>query len=195
MPNTNFNFTIIKTLRNARGKTLETLSKETGLSVRTISDIELNKAVPSVSSLIALAKSFNVSETDLFDIAQKSNPKILNAEEVKLKVTPNDPGAMVDLNQLCLIHKHYEKETEIKLEKQNSLHYPCYELIYVCHGSAEIKVEGEVYSLKAKESLHYASNLEHEFKFAADTTIIIFYLPRDNQIAKELASYSQYFNY
>ncbi len=193
MSNTDFNFSVIKTLRNARGKTLEALSKDTGLSVRTISDIELNKAVPSVSSLMSLAASFGVSATDLYDIAQKTNPRFINGESITLRVSPGDEGSMIDLGNLILINKYYETETEIKLEKPGLYHYPCFELIYIYSGQLLAIIEDEEYIIKPTQSLYYASNLEHKFKFSSGTRVLIFYLPRDNQIAKELATSNQFF--
>ncbi len=195
MATTDYNFSIIKTLRNARGKTLEALSKDTGLSVRTISDIELNKAVPSVSSLMALSESFGVSATDLYDIAQKTNPHIIKSERVTLKVTPDDPGNMIDLNNILFISKSYNEETVVTMEKPASFHYPCYEILYVFAGKAIVTVEGTEYTVEPQQCLHYASNLDHKFKFDANTDIIIFYMPRDNQIAKELTNANHYFNF
>ena len=195
MPQSDYNFSIVKTLRNARGLTLEALSKKTGLSVRTISDIELNKAVPSISSLLSLSESFGVTPTDLFDIAQKTQPKIIKSEPVRLKVTPDDIGNMIELTDLIFIQKKYDKETTIKLSKQSMFHYPCHEVIYVTTGRSVITIEGKDYEVKEKQSLYYASNLQHSFYFDAGTQVLIFYMPRNNKIAQELVNNNQWFDY
>ncbi len=195
MAKSDYNFTIVKTLRNARGLTLDALSNKTGLSVRTISDIELNKAVPSVSSLLALADSFGVSPTDLFDIAQKTQPKIIKSEPVRLKVTPEDIGHMIELNDLIFIRKNYEEETTIKLNKQGLFHYPCYEILFVTKGRTVVTIENEEHEVKPKQCLYYASNLNHSFHFDSGTEILIFYMPRNNKIAQELVNNNQWFDY
>ena len=195
MATSDYNFSIVKTLRNARGLTLDALSKKTGLSVRTISDIELNKAVPSVSSLLALAESFSVSPTDLFDIAQKTQPKIIKSEPVRLKVTPDDIGYMIELNDLIFIRKNYEKETTVQLSNQSIFHYPCHEILFVTKGQATVTIEDKTYEIVPKQCLYYASNLKHSFKFDANTEVLIFYMPRNNKIAQELVNNNQWFDY
>ena len=195
MAKSDYNFSIVKTLRNARGLTLDALSNKTGLSVRTISDIELNKAVPSVSSLLALAESFEVSPTDLYDIAQKTQPKIIKSEPVRLKVTPDDIGYMIELNDLIFIRKKYEEETTIQLSKQSLFHYPCFEILFVTRGRAFVTIENNEYEIGLKQCLYYASNLNHSFKFDADTEVLIFYMPRNNKIAQELVTNNQWFDY
>ncbi len=195
MKNCLYNFSIVKTLRNARGMTLELLAKETGLSIRTISDIELNKAVPSVSSLLALAKSFNVSATELFELSQKTVPQMLNTGTVETPGSPGMSGNLIELKDISAIHHHFKEETTVTLKRKDVLNNPSNETIYIFTGQAVVTIEGTSYTVNAKESLCFAGNLPHTIKYSAGTEVIVLYTQRDNQIAKELADSHQYFSY
>ncbi|MBN2843166.1 MAG: helix-turn-helix domain-containing protein [Sedimentisphaerales bacterium] len=195
MKNCLYNFSIVKTLRNAKGMTLEVLAKETGLSIRTISDIELNKAVPSVSSLLALAKSFNVSATELFELSQKTVPQLLSTGPVEIPGVNGNAGNLIELKDLAVVHHQFKEETTVVLKRKDVLNNPYNEIIYIFTGQAVVTIEDKSYTINARESLCFAGNLPHTIKYSAGTEVVLFYTQRDNQIAKELADSHQYCSY
>ena len=57
----------IKTLREAKGYTLELLAEKSSLSLDYIGKIEVNINKPGLKSLLKISKALNVSMRELFD--------------------------------------------------------------------------------------------------------------------------------
>lgn len=57
----------LKELRAKKGFTQEDLAYESGITLSQIARIETNKANPTVSTIFVIARTLNVSVSDLFD--------------------------------------------------------------------------------------------------------------------------------
>lgn len=69
------NIAALKEKRLASGKTLEKISKETGLSERTIYSYEADERTPRLDALYKLAQSYNCDVQDLLNTVNKENIK------------------------------------------------------------------------------------------------------------------------
>lgn len=57
----------LRSIRNAKGLTMEKLAQNAGMEYSQISDIELGKINTTISTIHALAKALEVKPKDLFD--------------------------------------------------------------------------------------------------------------------------------
>ncbi len=184
-----FDFSIIKTLRKRRGLTLEMLSQRAGISIRTISDIELNKTVPSLPTISTLARALKVSSTELFDYAQKNSPVLIHSEQAGVSAVPNDCFDITSIGDLKILSSSFEKGHVLEPHtSKKDRHYPCREFCYVLKGKMTLNIDDKDYTLGAKEGILFDSNLKHSYTCLEASDVIILYLPRDNNIASELAS-------
>ncbi len=184
-----FDFSIIKTLRKRRGLTLEMLSQRAGISIRTISDIELNKTVPSLPTISTLSQALKVSSTELFDYAQKNTPILINSEQTGISAVPNDSFDIATIGDLKVLSSSFEEGHVIEPHtSKKDRHFPCREFCYLLKGKMELTIDEKQYTISAKEGILFDSNLKHSYKCLESSDVIILYLPRDNNIASELAS-------
>ncbi len=185
----NFDFSVIKTLRKRRGLTLDMLSQRAGISIRTISDIELNKTVPSLPTISTLSQALKVSSTELFDYAQKNTPVLINSEKTGVSAVPNDTFDITSIGELKILSSSFEEGHVIEPHTtKKDRHFPCREFCYILKGKMLLTIDDKDYTISAKEGILFDSNLKHSYKCLEATEVIILYLPRDNNIASELAS-------
>src|SRR4051794_37319317 len=72
----------IRLLRNARGLTLDTLARATGISVSMLSLVERGRTSASVGTLMALSSALSVSMSELFARATPHyGQELIRAEE------------------------------------------------------------------------------------------------------------------
>ncbi len=184
-----FDFSIIKTLRKRRGLTLEMLSQRAGISIRTISDIELNKTIPSLPTISTLAQALKVSSTELFDYAQKNSPVLINSEQTGISAAPNDNFDVASIGELKILTSKLEEGKVIEpYTNKSDRHYPCREFCYILRGKLALNIDDKEYVISDKEGILFDSNLKHSYRSMEESEIVILYLPRENNIASELAS-------
>ena len=184
-----FDFSIIKTLRKRRGLTLEMLSQRAGISIRTISDIELNKTIPSLPTISTLSQALKVSSTELFDYAQKNSPILIQSERTGVSATPNDAFDISTIGDLKILSSSFEKGHIIEPHtSKKDRHFPCREFCYILRGNMTLTIDDKDYTIEEKQGILFDSNLKHSYRCNESSEVIILYLPRDNNIASELAS-------
>lgn len=80
----------IRMLRKKQNKSIEDISKITGLSKGLISQTERNITGPTVASLWKIAKALNVTMNYFFDEAQENNPIVRKNERKKILTKNNN---------------------------------------------------------------------------------------------------------
>ncbi|MDP2137620.1 MAG: helix-turn-helix transcriptional regulator, partial [Candidatus Didemnitutus sp.] len=65
-----FNFTVLRSLREQREMTLADLSAASGVSVAVISKLERNQQSAALDTIYRLARAFGLSATDLLALAE-----------------------------------------------------------------------------------------------------------------------------
>jgi len=176
----------ISSIRKKHGLTIKDVSAMSGVTSSLISQIENNKANPSLSTLICLAKALNVDVSAFFnsEAAEQSASPVVRASE-RLQMTE-----MPDWKTYLLTNNNYDKFTinlTVIQPEADSSNYPelhpkgatGYEFGYVLSGKLHVELEGQIYILNAGDSICFDAGKEHAIKniFNSETQLLWMMLP------------------
>lgn len=156
----------VRELRTARNMTLQVLATKSGLSVHTLSMIELGKTSPSVSALYKIADVLSVSITTFFstDTDQKQVIFLKSDERTRM---PFPRGLIEGLGG----EKFSGKVEPFLLTLENSansgskmISHMGHEFVFCLRGQIEYQVEHHIYELAPGDSLLFAATLKHRWK-------------------------------
>ena len=164
----------LQRLRLARGLTLEDLSRIAGVSKSMLSQIEREKANPTIAITWRLANALGVAIGELLSESGKSveTIRVLDAHE-----TPTLPGAhagytMRILGPMELAGKYewYELTLAAGGELVSQAHDPgTTEHLTVLHGAMELEVGGSKKRIKMGGTARYPGDLDHAIRNAGKT--------------------------
>lgn len=149
---------LIKRLRKDRRMTLQDLSERSGLSPSFLSLVERNKAVPSIVSLLNIAKAFDV-EMDCF-IKQPGSNGVLHRSDDPERLDIDSPISFIPLSANLPDQKLdafiFEIPPGIILPRESANGEFFY---YLLSGKLKISAGSECYILNPGDSVHFdASN-------------------------------------
>lgn len=166
----------IKKARTGKKITLINLANETGFSTDYLKQIEEGKEIPSVGTLLQIAKALQIDSGFLFKDEEESLEKRKKAHSKRTDNYAYDnltPGAE---------NKHLKAfRVDIEpMKKHEGVGY-CHEgeeFVYVLKGKIEVKVGDHVNILKKNESLHFNSSVKHQMtnisKDKAEMIVVIY---------------------
>jgi transcriptional regulator with XRE-family HTH domain len=156
----------VRELRIARDMTMQTLATKSGLSIHTLSMIELGKTSPSVSALYKIADVLDVSITMFFsaDSDQKQVIYLKSDERTRMSF----PRGLIE----GLGGEKFSGKVEpflLTLENgANSgskvISHSGHEFVFCLRGQLEYQVEHQIYELSPGDSLLFAARLKHRWK-------------------------------
>jgi len=163
----------MKSIRRARALSLEDLAKKTNLTRSFLSQIERNKTSPSISSLIRIANTLEVSMGDLFlEETKKKNYIVHENERETYAVEKNKVGIELlaprrkDMKfEPMLLHFGIGGTTDVISPKG----------VYFClvlQGKLELTIKGEIHVLTKGDSIYLGSPAEHGWKNIGKTEVI-----------------------
>ncbi len=146
----------IKELRNQRGMILTELGERTNLSASYLSQIERNKATPSLTTLLNIAEALDVelryffeSDAEAIHIVRSDEspePRATRSQPSCTRLTTEDSGWKIDAHRLVL----QPHSSELKYPpKQGEV------LIFVLEGTLATTVGEERYVLDEGDSVHF----------------------------------------
>jgi transcriptional regulator with XRE-family HTH domain len=154
----------IKILRINQKRTLQEIADASGLSKSMISKIENNLTVPSVATLIKVAKSLATDISSLLEENENIDAIITSKQMAKENVTLTDKGYHIYPFAPGYYHKKMQpflfvaKKGEVKAHQ---LSHDGEEFIYVIEGEMTMKVGDTDYHLSAGDSLYFNSLQKH----------------------------------
>ena len=166
----------IKTARTQKKLTLDNLANETGFSTDYLKQIENGHEIPSVGTLLQIAKALQIDSGFLFKDEEESMEKRKNAYSKRTDNYAYDnltPGA--DNKHLKAFRVSIDP-----LKAHGGVGY-CHEgeeFVYVLKGKIEVKVGDHLNILKKNESLHFNSSVKHQMtnisKEKAELIVVIY---------------------
>lgn len=152
-------------IRKGKGLTLEKAAELTGVSKAMLGQIERNESTPTVSTLWKIATGLRVSFSSLMKgderkvttVCLEDVEPVIN-ENGKYKVFslfPFEPGKQFELFTVVL-DASYSYEAEAHLPGIE-------EYIVVQKGKLDVVVNGEKYSLKEGEAIHFLADVPHTY--------------------------------
>lgn len=146
----------IKELRNQRDMILTELGERTNLSASYLSQIERNKATPSLTTLLSIAEALDVelryffeSDAEAVHVVRSDEspePQAIRSQTSCTRLTAEGSGWKIDAHRLILQPGGSELEY---LPKQGEV------LVFVLEGTLAIAVGEERYVLAEEDSVHF----------------------------------------
>lgn len=152
----------IKKTRTSKRIPLENIANETGFTIEYLKQIESGEKIPSVGSLLQIARVLSIDSGFL-----------LKDEETNLKTRIRDHATRTDNYAYDTLtpgaeNKHLKafRVTIDPMQEHKGIGY-CHEgeeFVYVISGEIELKVGEHKNTLKKDESLHFNSGIKHQLK-------------------------------
>ena len=161
----------ISEIRKEKKLTLKDVSVMSGVATSLISQIENNKANPSLSTLMALAKAFDVNVADFFiKEAPKAHGIVVRSSERPLIRQVVD-GKLYLLNHelvngmeflYCTFDKGGSSSTELEVHSHG------HEIGFVISGKLKVELGEEIYVLNTGDSITYDATRPHRITNMTD---------------------------
>lgn len=152
----------IRRIRRRRDMTLQQLGAETGTSVSMLSMLERGVAMPSISTLVAVASALGAHMADLFGaVTEQRSPlrrlsdqvEVHTAHGVLRRLVHNDPSRGLEM-----VVNEYEPGTRSGPEPS---HHNGAEFGIVLSGTLTIQIDGVDHVVAAGDAVHYPSTTPH----------------------------------
>lgn len=153
----------LRALRTEREITLAQLGSMVGLSASYLSQIERNKAQPSLATLSSIAKTLEVElrcffehSTPVWQVVSKGRGEKVADRRAKLTFELLSSGVMGKIEP-------YRVTCQPGMRAESDTH-PGEEFLFILKGQLEIGVGEEVFTLKAGDSIHYQGSHPHAWR-------------------------------
>jgi transcriptional regulator with XRE-family HTH domain len=158
----------IKELRLERGLTLEEAAERTGCSAGFLSQLERNRAAPSISMLYSIARALGVSITHFFP-AVVNPTKVVRAEEREPFRFEGSPiiytllsTQFADRIMESLLVTIEPDDGSLPADEYRA--HPGEEFGYVLDGTLRLWIENERYDLLPGDSIHFMATVKHRWE-------------------------------
>jgi transcriptional regulator with XRE-family HTH domain len=154
----------VRQLRKARGLTLKELGAATGLTHAFLSQVERDRARPSMSTLDDIAAALGISAAALVSHTSSGFARHVRRDDAPIvDVGPNEGSVAVRvLTSTDALMKVTESAGSF-LRSERMAH-PGEEVVYVVEGELEIEVDGEIFVLGAGDVLNFDCSVEHTYR-------------------------------
>jgi transcriptional regulator with XRE-family HTH domain len=153
----------LRALRTEQGITLAQLGRMVGLSASYLSQIERNKAKPSLTTLNSVAETLGVELRSFFEhpspvwhVARESHHRDFGDEKDEVSYEILSSGAVRGRFEPCRVTCSPGMRTEEET-------HPGEEFVFITKGRLEIRVGEEVWTLSAGDSIHYQGSQPHSW--------------------------------
>ncbi|MFJ8078814.1 helix-turn-helix domain-containing protein [Streptomyces sp. NPDC096176] len=161
----------VRKRRRALGLTLAAVSARSGLSVPFLSQIENERARPSMRSLKGVADALDTTAERLLAASDAARTvDVVRAGDDARSAGPAEGiRALVrGQHQLHALEFSGEQETGREFEHRND------ELLYVADGAVEVEAEGRAYRLGPGDALFLSGGVRHRWRATtSDTRILV----------------------
>lgn len=169
---------MIKELRSKRGLTLEEMAKRSGCTPGFVSQLENNKAAPSITTLYSIAKALGVNVTDFFPdgIAPNKVTRHDNRESFHFE------GSAVVYSRLSTKFRHgalgiflltYNPADQALPTDELRMHMG-EEFIYILDGVLRLWLGDGFYDLYAGDSAYFVSTTKHRMENLSNQPVVAF---------------------
>ena len=168
----------IKKARKKKKITLDQVANDTGCSIDYLKQIEANKAIPAVGTLLQISRALEIDSGFLLrerESTVESRVKAYTKRTENYAYTTLTPGAE---------NKHLKAfrvtVDAMKDHKGVGYQHEGEEFVYVLVGQIEVTVGDHVNRLKEGESLHFNSGIRHKLRNVGDKKadlLVVIYTP------------------
>jgi transcriptional regulator with XRE-family HTH domain len=154
----------VRQLRKARGLTLKDLGVAAGLSHGFLSQVERDRARPSMSTLGDIAAALGISAAALVSHTSSGVARHVHGDEAPTIFVGPSPDAVTV--RALTSRDALMKVTEIagSFPRSERMAHPGEEVVYVVEGEVEVEVAGGTFLLSAGDVLSFDCSVEHTYR-------------------------------
>ncbi|MCX7823166.1 MAG: XRE family transcriptional regulator [Syntrophobacterales bacterium] len=170
----------IRELREKKRYTLQELSSKTGLSKALLSQIENNRVIPPIATLLRLAKALDVSLSYFFQDEVRGQSVYVTRANERLRVDRRQHHKEGEVNYVyeALETKKHDKHMEpfyvefpfMDVEEMVFTSHEGEEFVYVLGGTIEFRTANTVIILSTGDSLYFDASQGHAFRSVDENT-------------------------
>lgn len=153
----------VRTFRKLRGLTLVELGEAVGVSHSFLSQVEHEKALPSVTTLAEIAKALDVAPAELLGEAEPVDTLVVRAHEAS-PVDLHGDGRDVAAEARTASHRLAAFTIHGQLQQTERIGHPGEEFLYVLQGSVVIDVGDTEHRLGPGDSIVFDSSTPHVYR-------------------------------
>lgn len=177
----------IRELRRRKRMRLVDVQQHSGLSASLISKLESSKLIPTLPTLLRLARVFNVG-LDFFFAEEERNVSatvIRRADRIRLPEKLGGSDEVFNFESLSFGVSEPPFEVflgEIIAETPNSRFHQHggYELLLVMTGEVEVRIGEDVHSLASGDSIYFDSSAPHTYRKISEGKCSVFVVVTDS---------------
>ena len=163
----------ISGFRETKGLSAEELAERSGLSLEQINSIENDTYLPSLGSLIKIARALGVRLGTFLDDNDELGPVVSRSEERDQNYSISFSNGTADARRNMVYHSLARRKTgrsmepfviDVMPDEQRAFTLSAHEgeeFIFVLEGEVEIAYGKDSYVLKQGDSIYYDSIVEH----------------------------------
>ncbi len=167
----------IKDLRSKRGLTLDEVAEKSGCTPGFLSQIERNKAVPSITTLYAIAQALDVQVTDFFPDGIKPVKVVRRDHRESFQFE----GSAIAYSLLTTKFAHAAlgaflmtiKPAAEALPTDEARAHPGEEFFYVLDGVLRLWIGETFYDLYPGDSVYYRSSVKHRLENRGNQNVVV----------------------
>ncbi|HYQ58426.1 MAG TPA: XRE family transcriptional regulator [Draconibacterium sp.] len=173
MPKSLYIGTRIRHFRKLQKRTIQEIANTCGLSKSMVSKIETNSVIPSVATLVKIAKALGVNVSVLMEENEIRSSVFIPVQQAISGITKTNRG-----------YKIYPFASEYKDKvmqpilfvankgevKEHQLTHDGEEFIYVLEGEVVVEVGEKRYTLQKGDSVYFNSEINHSVMPVSDTS-------------------------
>ena len=166
----------IKILRISQKRTLQEVADSCGLSKSMISKIENNKTIPSVATLVKIAKTLGTNISNLFEHDGWAKAIVTTRKEAEEKLVFTEKGYSI----FPYASEFHEKKMQpfLFVAKKGEviphlLSHEGEEFVFIVEGTMKMQVADIEYILKSGDSLYFNSLQKHGIIPVSDKVVYI----------------------
>jgi transcriptional regulator with XRE-family HTH domain len=164
--------THLRKIRIRQNRTIQEIADKCKLSRSMISKIETNKVVPSVSTLVKLARSLGTDVSALLEENGDLTSVLTHRGQVDENMTRTDRGYRIYPFAAAFKNKKMQPFFFVAQKREVKEHHLTHEgeeFIYVLEGSMKFQVGDVEYVMKEGDSLYFDSLEKHQVVPISDT--------------------------
>ena len=170
-----FDFSVVRSLREQRELTLAQLSSASGVSVAVISKLERNQQSAELDTIYRLARAFGLSATDLLALAESPL-----AHRTGEKAYRSGDFRFRQIRYANVVGLLGSAPAGAKVSRPE-IHHDDTEVCWVTEGKLRLTLPHEEVLLEAGESIQFDAIQQHTYEAFADSQFVILHLRKEKR--------------
>ena len=170
-----FDFSVVRSLREQRELTLAQLSSASGVSVAVISKLERNQQSAELDTIYRLARAFGLSATDLLALAESPL-----AHRTGEKAYRSGDFRFRQIRYANVVGLLGSAPAGAKVSRPE-IHHDDTEVCWVTEGKLRLTLPHEEVLLEAGESIQFDAIQQHTYEALADSQFVILHLRKEKR--------------